>query len=58
MEYGPSLGGTPYVGQPIGLPVNFGMRFSMEEPERKDSAVPAEDETEVKKKQDERTAEG
>ena len=27
MEYGPSLGGTPYVGQPLGLPVNYGMRF-------------------------------
>jgi len=46
MEYGPSLGGTPYVGQPIGLPVNFGMRFAMEEPEMKDTVSLTESERE------------
>lgn len=58
MEYGPSLGGTPYVGQPIGLPVNFGMRFLVEEPELKDSASQTEEEREDKGKHNERTAEG
>jgi len=54
MEYGPSLGGTPYVGQPIGLPVNFGMRFTMEEPEMKDTTLLTED----KREHNEGTAEG
>lgn len=46
MEYGPSLGGTPYVGQPIGLPVNFGMRFTVGESEMKDSVSLTEAEKE------------
>jgi len=46
MEYGPSLGGTPYVGQPIGLPINFGMRFSTEETAIGDTVSLTEDEKE------------
>ena len=63
MEYGPSLGGTPYVGQPIGLPINFGMRFSTEETVVKDkvSLTEAEKEEMIRIsifEHDERTAEG
>ena len=46
MEYGPSLGGTPYVGQPIGLPINYGMRFSTEETAIGDAVSLTEDEKE------------